>query len=147
MQTFLPYQDFNQSFQVLDYRRLGKQRVEAKQILNVLSGEQKSPGWKNHPAVKMWEGYEDVLKLYHDLCIHEWIKRGYKNNMPMLCTKKPEEIKFPWWLGNENFHKAMRAKLIEKDFIFYSKKFPNDKDFNNSQYFWPDNETKSFRII
>jgi len=32
MQTFLPYADFKESAQCLDYRRLGKQRVEAKQI-------------------------------------------------------------------------------------------------------------------
>jgi hypothetical protein len=36
MQTFLPYEDFTLSAQVLDYRRLGKQRVEALQIYNVL---------------------------------------------------------------------------------------------------------------
>jgi hypothetical protein len=36
MQTFLPYRDFKQSFRILDWRRLGKQRVEAHQILNVI---------------------------------------------------------------------------------------------------------------
>lgn len=35
MQTFLCYPDFNKSAQVLDYRRLGKQRVEAWQILQI----------------------------------------------------------------------------------------------------------------
>ena len=35
MQTFLPYPDFVKSAQCLDYRRLGKQRVEAKQILEI----------------------------------------------------------------------------------------------------------------
>jgi len=29
MQTFLPYADFKLSTRVLDYKRLGKQRVEA----------------------------------------------------------------------------------------------------------------------
>lgn len=38
----------------------------------------------------------------------------------MQCTKKPEDIKFPWWLGNIAFHRAMRARLIDKnsDFLF-----------------------------
>ena len=45
MQTFLPYKSFNKSFKVLDYRRLGKQRVEAMQILNVLLGRRKTKGW------------------------------------------------------------------------------------------------------
>ena len=36
MQTFLPYPDFERSAKVLDNKRLGKQRVEVLQILNVL---------------------------------------------------------------------------------------------------------------
>ena len=49
MQTFLPYKSFKQSLQSLDYRRLGKQRVEAFQILNVLLGRTETKGWSlNH---------------------------------------------------------------------------------------------------
>ena len=36
MQTFLPYEDFTKTAQCLDYKRLGKQRVEAYQILRIL---------------------------------------------------------------------------------------------------------------
>ena len=39
MQTFLPYPSFDASAKVLDYRRLGKQRVEAYQILNTITGK------------------------------------------------------------------------------------------------------------
>ncbi len=53
MQTFLPYPDFKRSAKVLDYRRLGKQRVEALQILKALQVE--NYGWRNHPIVKMWK--------------------------------------------------------------------------------------------
>ena len=56
MQTFLPYRDFKQSFRVLDYRRLGKQRVEAHQVLNVLLGRTTTGGWRNHPITRMWDG-------------------------------------------------------------------------------------------
>ena len=59
MQTFLPYPDFQKTAQCLDNKRLGKQRVEARQIISTLEG--KSNGWRNHPAVKMWKGYEDCL--------------------------------------------------------------------------------------
>ena len=34
MQIFLPYKSFKKSAEVLDYQRLGKQRVEALQIIN-----------------------------------------------------------------------------------------------------------------
>ncbi len=58
MQTFLPYEDFTLSAQCLDYRRLGKQRVEALQIFNALTGASTKDGreyrgWINHPATKM----------------------------------------------------------------------------------------------
>lgn len=72
MQTFLPYPDITLSAAVLDYKRLGKQRVEAMQILNALAGLKR--GWTNHPAVRMWRGYEDGLAAYHDACISEWIQ-------------------------------------------------------------------------
>ena len=37
MQTFLPYADLRDSVVCLDNKRLGKQRVECLQILNVLA--------------------------------------------------------------------------------------------------------------
>jgi hypothetical protein len=49
MQTFIPFPNYIRSVQTLDYRRLGKQRVEAMQIINILEGKQVSAGWKNHP--------------------------------------------------------------------------------------------------
>ena len=57
MQTFLPYPDLRDSVACLDSKRLGKQRVECLQILNVLEGRR--TGWQNHPAVKMWAGRSD----------------------------------------------------------------------------------------
>ena len=44
MQTFLPYPDFKQSAACLDYRRLGKQRVEGVQILKKILGEKSLNG-------------------------------------------------------------------------------------------------------
>ena len=35
MQTFLPYSSFTESAKILDWRRLGKQRVEGMQIIKV----------------------------------------------------------------------------------------------------------------
>ncbi len=51
MQTFLPFPSFHASAAVLDVRRLGKQRVEAVQVLRglVVPGY----GWRRHPAVQL----------------------------------------------------------------------------------------------
>ena len=47
---------------MLDPLRLGKQRVEALQILRALTVP--GYGWRHHPAVKMWAGYEEALVRY-----------------------------------------------------------------------------------
>ena len=119
MQTFLPYPSFTKTFKTLDYRRLGKQRVEAKQILNVLLDRTTTKGWRNHPIVRMWEGYEPSLQLYHNLCINEWINQGYNNNMELEEITEP--IIFPHWLGNKSFHSSHRANLLRKDLEYYSQ--------------------------
>ena len=85
MQTFLPYESFKESAKVLDYRRLGKQRVEGMQIINtILKPEQK--GWRNHPIVIMWTPYVTALMMYTNTIINEWIKRGYNNNMELYLS-------------------------------------------------------------
>ena len=103
MQTFLPESSFILSAQILDGKRLGKQRVEAMQIYNIITGKSKSKAWVKHPAVLMWKGYEDSLAFYYNCMRHEWIKRGFKNTMPELPIKIVDEdnpFKTPPWLGN-----------------------------------------------
>lgn len=145
MQTFLPFPNYVRSVQTLDDKRLGKQRIEAMQIVNILEGRQASNAWKNHPAILMWVGYTNSLKYYYNCCIDEWVRRGFKNSMLKFDVDHQNED--PWWVGDENFHRAMRSRLIEKNEEYYLKKFPNDKGFNDSKYFWPVNETKTFRVI
>ena len=77
MQTFLPHEDFVESASSLDWRRLGKQRIETKQILLTLTGH--SSGWVNHPAVKMWRGHEYSLAFYGCVICEEWRSRGYRD--------------------------------------------------------------------
>ena len=120
MQTFLPYTDFKKIFKCLDYRRLGKQRVEAMQILNTLTNNTTKKGWKNHPAVKMWEGSEELLKLYMNLCIEEWIHRGYNNTMKFVNVDM-KKIKYPVWFYWNDIKLSHRANLIRKLPEYYSK--------------------------
>ncbi len=119
MQTFLPYKSFKNSLQSLDWRRLGKQRVEAHQILNVLLGRTTTKGWVNHPITRMWKGYEPALQLYFNMCVEEWVNRGYNNNMKLEDITEP--IIFPHWLGNDLIHSSHRANLLRKDKNFYSQ--------------------------
>ena len=157
MQTFLPYPSFMESADVLDKKRCWKQVVEAAQIISVLEG--KSVAWQNHPAVKMWSGHIPALKAYFNSFLNvSVIQHGiktkyvyYKNEWKSVSEIKniyPTSQDKPWWFGNEDFHRAMRARLIEKDEAFYLPLFPKDKGFNDSKYFWPVMDgTETFRII
>lgn len=145
MQTFLPYANFAQSAMVLDKKRCFKQAVEANQILNVLTGI--SNGWANHPAVKMWVGHTEALKLYFNEFVAVSIVKHKVNTKYRTLAVDYEDLTFPWWLGNEDFHRAMRSRLIEKDVDFYLPLFPNDRGFNDGKYFWPVMETNTFRVV
>jgi len=131
MQTFLPYPDFEASLRVLDYRRLGKQRLEALQLIRAISGE--TVGWIRHPAAAMWRGYLNALKQYHNIAIEEWIRRGYRNNMPKKRIRG--KIVYPPWLGNEAFHASHRSNLLRKDREHYGAFGWTEPD--NLPYLWP----------
>jgi len=133
MQTFMPYPNIKNSLKSLDSRRLGKQRVEAFQILNILLNRTKTKGWRNHPAVKMWKGYENALKLYFNKALKLWIAKGYKNTMKQEIIEG--KIVLPKWFGKEEFHASHRSNLLRKDEEFYSKFGWNEK--NNLAYCWP----------
>jgi len=71
MQTFLPYSDFRKSLESLDNKRLGKQRVEAYQIISAITGRLRKDGkpykgWLNHPCSVMWRDYVNALKQYYN---------------------------------------------------------------------------------
>tara|TARA_Y100000593_G_scaffold91804_1_gene181619 strand:+ start:430 stop:843 length:414 start_codon:yes stop_codon:yes gene_type:complete len=134
MQTFLPYADFEKSAKCLDYRRLGKQRVEALQIYNIVSGKRTTGGWINHPAVKMWRGYSELLACYHNVMIQEWVNRGYNNNMQVIPEHDWFIKKYPSWLGNNKLHSSHRSNLLRKDYNHYSQfGWTEPSDLN---YYW-----------
>lgn len=137
--TFLPYPSFEQCAKCLDYKRLGKQRVEALQILNVcekVKRGEKKVAWSNHPVVKMWLGYEECLKYYLAVMIREWVERGYKNTMEIPSYDEVFEI--PWFIGWDKLHLSHRASLVRKDPKFYSTIFPDTpEEYSKYSYIWP----------
>lgn len=140
MQTFLPYPDFAQSARVLDNKRLGKQRVEVLQILNVLIGTNSSTGWRNHPAVRMWRGYEGCLSTYGLAICDEWIRRGYKDTCKEKITALVGHLgvdffKRPIWCESLELHASHRSNLLRKDVKWYSKFDWTEPD--NLPYVWP----------
>lgn len=133
MQTFLPLPDFVASAKVLDYRRLGKQRVEAFQILRALHDPKH--GWRHHPAVKMWRGYESALGDYMNACISEWVSRGYRNTMSFYPFERSATYLLPGWFGDGTFHASHRSNLLRKDPTWYGQFGWNEPV--DLPYVWP----------
>ena len=138
MQTFLPYPNFARSAACLDRQRLGKQRVEAKQIYLALT--QPAYGWQNHPAVRMWRGHESALLNYGAFICDEWIKRGYADTLKPFFLAAHDRLSPPFgvvppWLGNPAFHAAHQSNLIRKLPSHYGPLFPGVPD--NLPYIWP----------
>lgn len=100
----------------LDRARLGKQRLEARQLQTTIQRVRDLSGmhehlsieewdaakneatlanglhmagfsWARHPAAAMWRNNVLALMLYSDCIIREWVRRGYENNMPMMLAR------------------------------------------------------------
>jgi hypothetical protein len=197
MQTFLPNPNFTLSARILDNKRLGKQRVEAKQIMEInlaiqnptlwgidysnkklfkygngyelgydsVTGfyghstvkyyrEKNKIPWENHPAVRMWRGYEIALAYYGATMCREWIKRGFKDTiLDFFVHKYPplmpdssgvlgiSQEYYPEWMKNiqvvYDFCYSHRANLMRKDPVFYGKyNWEFFGDYNVEPYKW-----------
>ena len=138
MQTFVPHgANFDMTAQVLDRARLGKQRVEAWQILNAIRGLSK--GWVNHPATRMWCDYPEALAHYGIAICDEWIRRGYQDTMRERFVSLTERSLFwvdlPPWLNREDVMVSHRSNLIRKLPEHYALLWPGVSP--DLEYVWP----------
>lgn len=134
----MPYGGFAESAAALDSPRLNKQRVEAKQILMVLTGE--TNAWRNHPAVTMWRGYESALADYgFTMCI-EWMQRGgadHVNLQEWFAARTDVGAYYvPDWVFHSDLNLSHRSNLIRKDESYYAKRWGGNTP-RNMPYLWP----------
>jgi hypothetical protein len=150
MQTFLPYADFLASAHALDQKRLGKQRVETVQVLRGLT--RPGYGWRHHPAVKMWAGYEEALVRYGLDLAAVWTATGRADTTAATLTADLAAAcgltsirdqpalaaagDLPPWLGDPAFHTSHRSALLRKDPDFYLPLF-GDEVPDDLPYVWP----------
>lgn len=165
MQTFLPYSDFQRTAKCLDQKRLGKQRIESKQILDAIrfikqgnlyvvkDGKKRKRAWINHPAVLMWLNYEGLLQFYYNIMLLEWEERGFQNIKLKYRPIATDEFRIPAWLGDEKLHSSHRANLLRKAYgTFLKRKRLNKRnpaeliewygqfgwtEDMNEPYYWP----------
>jgi len=145
VQTFLPYPDFLAGATVLDTRRLGKQRVEAIQVLRAITVP--TYGWRHHPAAKMWRGYGEALVRYGlDICA-VWCAAGRADtcaatllaDLGASTVRTQPELaaagELPPWLGDPDVHRSHRSALLRKDPGHYGAVFTDVPD--DLPYVWP----------
>lgn len=149
MQTFLPYADFERSARALDLKRLGKQRVEVIQIVRALT----VPGyaWKTHPAVLMWQGYEEALGRYGLVMCDVWVERGFGDTCAdtieadlaaygIAPIRSEEALRQaaavpPWDVDGDPVLESHRSALVRKDPELYGPSFPEADP--TVPYVWP----------
>jgi hypothetical protein len=150
MQTFLPFPDFAATARVLDRRRLGKQRVETLQVQRALLVP--GHGWRHHPAVRMWAGYEEALVRYGLEVCAVWREAGFPDTCEatlrsdlarareITVVRTQHELAvagdLPRWLGDEELHRSHQSALVRKDPEHYRRFFPDVPD--DLPYVWPD---------
>lgn len=151
MQTFMTHSNYADTAKILDYKRLGKQRVEAYQILRSLTGItyfQDGPrdGWSNHPATKMWENFEYSLAEYGLQICEEWLSRGYQDSLYKKFSDAMDllpQTEQPWWTKAQLLQTTHQSNLLRKDFDYYSKHFSGVHDL---PYVWPLTETNTYHL-
>ena len=126
MQVFMPFADFIETARALDKRRLQKQGVECLQLLLSiydvpLDDGRSRTGHKNHPAYKAWQPYPLALIKYTLVIVEECKVRGIKADtvegrvrglLPEACDL--ESIPLPPFVGDEEFHRSHRYRLLQK---------------------------------
>jgi hypothetical protein len=149
VQTFLPYPDFTATATVLDRRRLGKQRVETLQVQRALVVP--GHGWRHHPSVRMWSGYEEALVRYGLEICSVWRALGLLDTCEatmrsdlarakgITVVRTQEELaaagQLPGWLGDDAVHRSHQSALVRKDPAHYRTFFPDVPD--DLPYVWP----------
>ncbi len=156
MQTFLPYADFERSARVLDPKRLGKQRVEALQVVRGLT--RPNYGWRHHPAVLMWKGFEEALGRYGLVCCSVWTELGFGDTCAativqdlqaagVTSVRTQAELAalgaLPPWLGDAALHRSHQSALVRKDAERYGRLFPGVPP--DLPYVWPTRSADSSR--
>lgn len=59
--------------------------METLQIVRALT--RPGNGWRHHPAVRMWRGYEEALGAYGIAICREWQRRGYADSCEVKITE------------------------------------------------------------
>lgn len=93
--------------------------------------------WSNHPATRMWRGFENALVCYGQAMCEEWTSRGFDDT----CRDKLAEYRtsdktiLPSWYPCARLHSSHRAALLYKLPSHYSQFGWTETP--KQDYYWP----------
>jgi hypothetical protein len=152
MQVFLPESDFDIAAQQLDTKRLVKQLLEGRQIMTILVGESKSNAWRNHPAVRMFDGHPIALYNYLAAIRKEMERREYKweknwHEIERMAEGITDTGLPNWMVDEDTFYHVLtthRGRLYEKAPELYPQYRAEYEIYQNyvccpgkCTYYWP----------
>jgi len=127
MQTFLPYSDFYKSISILDNKRLGKQRVEAKQILNIIKNKKNRYEYKCNKCGAIYR----EKKSY---CISVKLNDIINVELSKICGGKIKKLGYinhpivKMWYNYENALKLYYNICLS---VWMSRGFKNNMEYEN----------------
>lgn len=101
--------------QALDKRRLNKQIIECRQILNALNG--KSNAWRNHPCTIQYKGYEPYLVHYMD-CLEAYAAGDIEQAKQSSAYA---DMFFKPLFHTDPYLDSMKRRLYTKDPLHYAQ--------------------------
>ena len=90
----------------LDSRRLNKQIIECRQILDALNG---ANAWSNHPCVLQYRGYEGWLRDYMK-CLEFYVRGNVQ--VSAVWSILANDIRPDW--HTQEYYDQMKARLYTK---------------------------------
>ena len=113
MQVFIVGTPF-ETAKALDKRRLNKQIIECKQILDALNG---AKAWSNHPCILQYRGYEKWLMNYMGCLIRYQAGASTMANISNQWCKIHGTPPF----HTQDYFDQMKRRLYTKDPVHYAQ--------------------------
>lgn len=130
MNTFVPVTDFNEIAELLDDRRLNRQRTDITALLRKLMIEESDD---DHALVKMWRGNERFLCRFGVAVCMEHQARGNAGQTAEKILEyrgnfDPETDVAPEWWGDEAVHDSHKSYLVRQQPSHYRQFWPEIAD-------------------
>ena len=123
---------------LLDNKRLNKQCIETKQILDALFGESKA--WNKHPATLQYEDHKLWLQMYQ-ACFLAYRKQNFTD--AVIYSQLADSVRPPF--QTEAFFTQMKRRLFTK----HPKHYAYWSDLKESQenWYWSPREQKIIKYV